>query len=887
MSKEKETIDDSIEPNENIELNGKIITCYIGKKENRKKSSEFALELKNTDYYDVTGIGKVKLGEEEYLVYYPLYGKSIKIISSKGFQYNAEIYFIEDIKNIVSFFKMKNANYLYGEFKEFVPFNNLDYNYSKFLLNKGSNIIKDIVFYDINYTDLETIYNKKKSLKKNDLKKIKVLKEINDNINYYYQKFTTFSLENEKIIFSSERTELVNDIYSFYEGHLLKKEKEKIIGLCGNYASGKSISLILLNFSCNFPSLYLNLKVLKNTFQTEAYSKIFPNEVMNIFIKRNKTFEEYKEYIKKFYEKAYINLDEFIFKIIDDFKEIEGLIFLDQFSYELFNDGKTFLNDIKTLLSNDKTKLKIIIVNSMNDKSMRDIYKSFKLSCFTKEKQELDIKYTFVENLINKSNLPIEKDIEKNLQLFNFLPLYNFLLLKNKNNQDKVVSETRAWIKKKMESFLEKNHQNNYIFQINEIRLNIDEKIDKNFFQNYFDYFTLKYFYINKDNILKSYFPLVNEVWNDIIYENSFSIFDGEIHYTGSTISSLLELNFINQCKKNTLNLKIDSVIELDTLYNMDKITNMNDKNFKGKNILITQKNENAKSFDVGLLNYKDINNPKMIYIQIKKSSTNNKVTKNETYEVFERNKKKFINIFGIIPLSCYLIYITLYRKFFSKNLNELKDKELEIIKSVDELQSFCKNNNIKLYYFEPKKKIFYIKNENEYFISDLNLLDENSKITDDIDISLEYLNKKKLREFENNKKDVDNFNNMLLNNRYNKSFISDLDGQNKCNFKIVFDFIHNYCINGKIKTYLFLMNDIDGLIKYESKNNILILCLSCDNQKDNFKIKSVVIRNNIVDFKNFSKKEITSDNLDVGNYDLLIWIQFSELTLNGKHLIN
>ncbi len=82
-------------------------------------------------------------------------------------------------------------------------------------------------------------------------------------------------------------------------------------------------------------------------------------------------------------------------------------------------------------------------------------------------------------------------------------------------------------------------------------------------------------------------------------------------------------------------------------------------------------------------------------------------------------------------------------------------------------------------------------------------------------------------------------------------------------------------------------MNDIDGLIKYESKNNILILCLSCDNQKDNFKIKSVVIRNNIVDFKNFSKKEITSDNLDVGNYDLLIWIQFSELTLNGKHLIN
>ena len=42
---------------------------------------------------------------------------------------------------------------------------------------------------------------------------------------------------------------------------------------------------------------------------------------------------------------------------------------------------------------------------------MKDTYKSYKLSCFSNGKQDFDIKYLFVENLINKSNLPIEKDV--------------------------------------------------------------------------------------------------------------------------------------------------------------------------------------------------------------------------------------------------------------------------------------------------------------------------------------------------------------------------------------------------------------------------------------------------------------------------------------------
>ena len=131
-----ENVDDSITQNENIELNGNIITCFIGKKESRKRSSKFASEIKDTNFYDETGKGYAQLGNEKYLAYFPLFRKSIKIISSKGFQYKAEIYFVEDIKNIISFFTMKNPSYLVGVSNDFVQFNKSEYSYSRFLLNK-------------------------------------------------------------------------------------------------------------------------------------------------------------------------------------------------------------------------------------------------------------------------------------------------------------------------------------------------------------------------------------------------------------------------------------------------------------------------------------------------------------------------------------------------------------------------------------------------------------------------------------------------------------------------------------------------------------------------------------------------------------------------------
>ena len=76
----------------------------------------------------------------------------------------------------------------------------------------------------------------------------------------------------------------------FYEG-------KKITGIYGNYSSGKSISLIIFNKYAEFPTLYLNLKALKYSFQTEGYAGILPNEVMNIYIKNNKSYKDYEGFI--------------------------------------------------------------------------------------------------------------------------------------------------------------------------------------------------------------------------------------------------------------------------------------------------------------------------------------------------------------------------------------------------------------------------------------------------------------------------------------------------------------------------------------------------------------------------------------------------------------
>ena len=230
----------------NIELENNNLICYIGQKEYRKKSHD-ACELINSKNienvkYSLNGRGELSLGEEKYHFYFPIFEKSIKIIDSHGIEYKSNIYFFEDLENIISYFNMKNPHYKNSDSQKFIE---LKPNYYRaFLTSKNNYIIKDINFSIVNYEELKNIYNRKiEFLKKSesiDIESIK-LKDLNDNIIYYSNSFT---LHYERIIYTTERASFMEQIINFYEN-----SENKILSVYGNYASGKSISLILFNIS--------------------------------------------------------------------------------------------------------------------------------------------------------------------------------------------------------------------------------------------------------------------------------------------------------------------------------------------------------------------------------------------------------------------------------------------------------------------------------------------------------------------------------------------------------------------------------------------------------------------------------------------------------------
>ena len=85
---------------------------------------------------------------------------------------------------------------------------------------------------------------------------------------------------------------------------------------------------------------------------------------MNIYIKNNKSYKDYEGFIKKIYESTFNTFDEFIDSIINNFIEWKALIFLDQYSHDLFNNE--FIEKLKQLVNNKKSNIKLLLINSMN-----------------------------------------------------------------------------------------------------------------------------------------------------------------------------------------------------------------------------------------------------------------------------------------------------------------------------------------------------------------------------------------------------------------------------------------------------------------------------------------------------------------------------------------
>ena len=150
MEKRTLTLDKGV-----IEIENSYVKCFLGKNRNLKSSEDIYKELKN-DAIIKKNEDIYYLGEEAYTIVYPIQEKNISIITSEGKKYKSTIYFIDDIINIISAFKMTNPSY-YSENK-YESLNSKD-DYIIFLYEKKTNEIKDIGINTINEKELQTIYD--------------------------------------------------------------------------------------------------------------------------------------------------------------------------------------------------------------------------------------------------------------------------------------------------------------------------------------------------------------------------------------------------------------------------------------------------------------------------------------------------------------------------------------------------------------------------------------------------------------------------------------------------------------------------------------------------------------------------------------------------------
>ena len=274
-----------------LELKNSNIKCFLGNHNNYIVSEEIYKELKSNDsseIYDTHIINNI-----DYTIYYPIPEKKISIITNSGKVYKSIVYFVDDIKNIIIGLNISNPYYLIeGQYIAFKTEND----YAKFLFNKYSKEIKDIETEQIDYIEL------KKDFEYFQIKKSNKLLDINKNI-FLYSKIDKIGEKN--YFMTTSRTSLFITLDDFFLNKNRNEINDVIYGILGNYGSGKSFFLINYNYKTKSPSVYLNLKALKNAFRTNGFANLLNNELMILFHKLKKNYQEFENFIKSFlpYEK--------------------------------------------------------------------------------------------------------------------------------------------------------------------------------------------------------------------------------------------------------------------------------------------------------------------------------------------------------------------------------------------------------------------------------------------------------------------------------------------------------------------------------------------------------------------------------------------------------
>ena len=334
------------------------------------------------------------------------------------------------------------------------------------------------------------------------------------------------------------------EFFEFLDSKLLEN---KYLPLCGLEGIGKTTS-ILAYLKCSMKTyFYFNLKTINNLLESNEISKL-----RDILLKEMYHFIEFDEardyydFLNEILEKKFSSIEIFK-KIFEKIKNLAEIIVLDQYKTKydpLYYKLESILNS-KYIFKNEITK-------EMNTKIQEFYYNSDKKELFQ----------TFINLIMNDEK---EYEIKEISRVIDTIPLRYFLLKhENKNiihfselKETDTISFNSAFIYVR-EYFLKYYISTFVNKEINDFKKNNEKNQDSIDLENYFGYF----------------------LW----------AFRTKVQLNGTKIVSYEKVN-------SMIDLKEDYIESLKK-----KVENLKD----GESILIFQDDQNAKIFDVGILEKKN-----------------------------------------------------------------------------------------------------------------------------------------------------------------------------------------------------------------------------------------------------------------------------------------
>ena len=224
---------------------------------------------------------------------------------------------------------------------------------------------------------------------------------------------------------------------------------KKVLGLCGPYGTGKTVTLLrLLILKENYKFFYINLATVNNIFIDEL-KKLLKYEAVKLFdfSEISKNIDCPQKFIHKSINKLIDEYDgknifELLINIINKRKTLNNVracFVIDQYNSK-YGVDKFW---IEQLIKSAGGNIHLIICSSMNNDSVKmDLYKSLVFPSF----QPDFIFYFYVGSLIRLNNLKDYKNIIKNesqelikyLIYFGNIPLYYYSLKRTENEGRKL-----------------------------------------------------------------------------------------------------------------------------------------------------------------------------------------------------------------------------------------------------------------------------------------------------------------------------------------------------------------------------------------------------------------------------------------------------------------